>query len=106
MATVRKSPSTADVVAAVAETLSDEPTALQLWSYEHRGGDLEFWVTTPPLDMDGQRPYVELIGELYRRFPDLDVGVQIHVMNPYFFPESDVVALVPAYASAVPLRRR
>lgn len=106
MAVVRKSAETPDVVAAVAERLGNEPTALELWSYEHRGGDLEFWVTTPPLDMDGERPYDELIGDLYRQFPDLVVDIQVHVMNPYFFPDSDVADLVPAHATTVPLRRR
>ena len=106
MATVRKKPTTKDVVDAVIETVSNEPTALRLWMFSHRGGDLDFWVLTPPLDMDAERPYDDLIAALYDRFPELDVDVQIHVMNPRLFSIPDVSVLVPGHAKVVPLPRR
>lgn len=105
MATVRKQPSTQDIVDVVVGLLSKEPAALQLWSYEHRGGNLEFWVLTPPLELDAEGTLYDPVWELHDRFPGHDVDVQIHVMNPRYFEHPNVIDLVPTYASPVPLNR-
>jgi hypothetical protein len=105
MATVRNNPSVQDIADIVVTALSQEPAALRLWSYEHPGGALEFWVLTPPLGVDAEGRLHDPVWELHDRFPELDVDVQIHIMNPRFFEHPNIVDLVPPYAKSVSLSR-